>query len=474
MKLSTIQASLTELGMQPTRSLGQNFLHDQNLAEWIVAQLDLKPDEPWVELGPGLGALTEFALARSPHGLVIEKDGRLAGFLRERYPALEVVHGDAGEFDVRELFARGPVKVLGNLPYYISSQILFGFTSEPSPVSTLIFTLQRELAERLSAEPWTKEYGALTLLVGRRWRVQYLRTLAARVFMPAPKVDSAVVLLTPRPAGGMPHCDGERFTRLVKQGFAQRRKQLRKNLADQHLDWPALCAHLGVEETTRAEELSLEQWIALTNFAGPGDLRVLHHSSSSASPARLARATPWQARAISQSATSAQDVHGEIFDVVDAEDRVLSQLSRHEVHRQNLLHRAVHIFVFNSRGDLFLQRRSRWKDTHPLRWDSSAAGHVNAGQTYAETAPREIEEELGVSATVEEIAGLPPSQATGWEHVRLYRAHHEGPFHLHPAELDGGGFFTLAQIDRWTAARPQDFATGFLECWRRFRLGAKS
>jgi 16S rRNA (adenine1518-N6/adenine1519-N6)-dimethyltransferase len=312
-------------------------------------------------------------------------------------------------------------------------------------VSALIFTLQRELAERLSAGPWTKEYGALTLLVGRRWRVKYLRTLPASVFMPAPKVDSAVVLLTPRPAGELPECDAALFTQLVKQGFAQRRKQLRKNLADRQLDWPALCQHLGVEETTRAEELSLEQWIALTNFAA--------HAGSL--PSVLAH--------------TAQDVHGEIFDVVDTEDRVTGQLSRHEVHRQKLLHRAVHVFVFNKRGELFLQRRSRWKDTHPLHWDSSAAGHVNAGDTYAATAPREVEEELGVSASVEEIASIPPSQATGWEHVRLYRADHEGPFHLHPAELDGGGFFTLEQIDRWTTARPQDFATGFLECWHAFR-----
>ncbi|MEP6667532.1 MAG: 16S rRNA (adenine(1518)-N(6)/adenine(1519)-N(6))-dimethyltransferase RsmA [Chthoniobacter sp.] len=455
MKLSTIQASLDQLGMEPTRSLGQNFLHDQNLADWIVAQLKLQPDEAWVELGPGLGALTEYALARSQNGIVIEKDGRLAGFLRDRFPALEIVHGDASEFDVRDLFARGPVKVLGNLPYYVSSQILFGFTGEPSPVSALIFTLQKELAERLSAGPWTKEYGALTLLIGRRWKVKYLRTLPGSVFMPAPKIESGVVLLTPRPAGELPACDGVLFTRLVKMGFAQRRKQLRKNLADANLDWLALCAHLGVKETTRAEELSLEQWIALTNFATASGGAAGQHPAGGTAAQQLEHA--------------AQDVHGEIFDVVDAEDRVTGQLSRHEVHRQKLLHRAVHIFVFNEHGDLFLQRRSRWKDTHPLRWDSSAAGHVNAGDIYADTAPREIEEELGVNATVEEIGALPPSQATGWEHVRLYRAQHDGPFRLNPAELDGGGFFTLEQIDRWTTARPQDFATGFLECWRLFR-----
>ena len=105
--------------MQPTKSLGQNFLHDQNLAEWIVAQSGLEPGDAWVELGPGLGALTEFALAKSPRGFAIEKDGRLAEFLKERFPALEILHADATDFDVRDLFARGPVKVLGNLPYYI-------------------------------------------------------------------------------------------------------------------------------------------------------------------------------------------------------------------------------------------------------------------------------------------------------------------------------------------------------------------
>ncbi|MEA3212224.1 MAG: rRNA (adenine1518-N6/adenine1519-N6)-dimethyltransferase [Chthoniobacter sp.] len=462
MKLSTIQSSLAEIGMQPTRSLGQNFLHDQNLADWIVAQLELKPDEAWVELGPGLGALTEFAVRRSPRGLVIEKDGRLAEFLRTRFPELEVVHGDASDFDVRELFARGPVKVLGNLPYYVSSQLLFAFTAEPSPVSRLIFTLQRELAERLSAKPSTKEYGALTLLIGRRWRVKYLRTLPGSVFVPAPKVDSAIVALTPREPGEVPACDGTRFTALVKQGFSQRRKQLRKMLASYALDWPALCAHLRVPETCRGEELSLAQWVELTNVV--------------ADATRLSSAAPveTEAEASARRQLQAQDVHGEIFDVVDEADQVRGQLSRHEVHRQKLLHRAVHIFVFNQRGELFLQKRSKWKDVYPLRWDSSAAGHVNAGQTYDETAPREVEEELGVRADVARLATLPASKATGWEHVQLYRAEHEGPFRLNPAELDGGGFFTLVQVARWVAARPQDFATGFLECFRAFHAASSS
>jgi 16S rRNA (adenine1518-N6/adenine1519-N6)-dimethyltransferase len=441
MKPSEIRATLERLGSRPTQSLGQNFLHDRNLAEWIVAQLELKPGEPWLELGPGLGALTEHAMLRSTNGLVIEKDGRLVPELHERFPQLEVIHGDAAEFDVRELFLRGPIKVLGNLPYYISSQILLGYTAEPSPVRRLVFTLQRELAERLAAEPRTKAYGALTLLLGRRWIVKYLRTIPPTVFAPQPGVESAVVCLTPREPGTLSECDGERFRRFVKLGFAQRRKQLRNNLASLGLDWPALTSHLGVAETTRAEELSLEQWIALTNF--------------------VAGSTP------TSPADGAQDVHGEIFDVVDETDRIIGQASRHTVHAQKLRHRAVHILVFNARGELFLQKRSRWKDKHPQQWDSSAAGHVNAGQNYAETAARELEEEIGISAPVEEIAAIDACEGTGWEFVRLYRARHEGPFQLAPAEIECGGFFTMEQLRRWTAARPEDFAPGFLQCLRR-------
>ena len=444
LKPTDIRTTLARLGSKPTQSLGQNFLHDRNLADWIVAQLDIGPDDAWVELGPGLGALTEYAVARSPHGLVIEKDGRLEPLLRERFPELEIVHGDALDYDVRELFLRGPVKVLGNLPYNVSSQILLGFTAEPSPVSTLIFTLQRELAERLSAEPRTKAYGALTLLLGRRWRVKYLRTLPGSVFTPAPNVESAVVIFTPRPSGEVQDCDGTAFRRLVKLGFAQRRKQLHNTLSTCNLDWPALCARLAVPATVRAEELSLAQWIDLTNFA-------TGHT------------------AMADLEQNAQDVHGEMFDVVDEEDRVTGTTSRFNVHAQKLRHRAVHIFVFNERGELFLQKRSRWKDKNPGQWDSSAAGHVNAGQDYDETAGREIVEELGVSAEVVEIGRIAACENTGWEFVRLYRAQHEGPFRLHPAEIECGGFFTVDQVRRWVAARPQDFAPGFVECWRVFQ-----
>ncbi len=437
MKLSTIAATLAELGARPTQSLGQNFLHDQNIARWIVEQAGIVPDAPWVEIGPGLGALTEFASAISPHGILLEKDDRIAPWLRENFPKLEIVHGDALDFDPRDLFWRGPLPVFGNLPYYVSSQLLFLFTAEPSPASRMVFTLQRELAERLCAQPGTGEYGALTVLIGRRWNARLLKHLPPHVFTPVPKVGSSVVLLTPRDDDTLPECDGAKFTELVKRGFSQRRKQLHKLLG---LDrWPEFSAKLGVPATARAEELSLAQWISLTNLASGAE---------------------------DDHSIGAQDVNGEMFDVVDEQNRVVDQKPRGVVHREKLLHRAIHIFVFNKRGELFLQRRSRWKDAHPRRWDSSAAGHVNAGDDYDSTAPRELEEELGVNAPLELVGEVSACRNTGWEFVKIYRTQHDGPFRLPPSEIECGSFFTLDQIRRWMDARPKDFANGFTECWR--------
>ena len=266
MNRSAIQNALAALHTRPIQSLGQNFLHDESVAAWIVDQLELTPTDHLVEVGPGLGALSEFAVPRCGSATLIEKDGRLADYLRKRFAAfsgVEVVHEDALLY---KLPTRGSVKVLGNLPYYVSSQVLLAFTAETSPASRIVFTLQKEMAERLSAQPSTKEYGAITLLVGLRWQVRYLRTLPGSVFFPAPNVESGVIVLTPRPAGELPACDARLFTRLVKEGFSQRRKMLRKMLASHQLDWPALCAAIEAPETVRGEALSLRQWVELTRF----------------------------------------------------------------------------------------------------------------------------------------------------------------------------------------------------------------
>src|ERR1700726_2192573 len=153
MKLSEIPALLREIGVSPVKSLGQNFLHDRNLARWIVDQANVTAGDYVVEIGPGLGALTEFALAKGARVLAIEKDKRLVQFLRSKFANgnLEIIHGDALEFDTRILYAQSQVKLIGNLPYYISSQLLLKFLDYPSPISLMVLMLQKELARRLGA-----------------------------------------------------------------------------------------------------------------------------------------------------------------------------------------------------------------------------------------------------------------------------------------------------------------------------------
>ncbi len=432
MKLSEIDATLREIRVSPVKTLGQNFLHDRNLARWIVARAELTPDDYVVEVGPGLGALTEFALASGARVLAIEKDGRLADFLRKRFATerLEIVHGDALDFDVRGLFAQPRVKFIGNLPYNISSQLLLQFTKYPSPISLWLCMLQKEMARRLSAEPRTGDYGALTLLMQLHHRVEYLRTVPASVFLPQPEVDSAFVKITPRAETELPPHDPELFARLVRLGFSQRRKQLQKLLRDEIPDWETAAAAGRFEPRARAEELSLLQWIGLSNLARPA--------------AELTDASP----------------AAEPFAVVDNDDRVIGAAPRATVHGDNLLHRAVHILLFNDAGEVFLQKRSRQKDRHPCVWDSSAAGHVDAGEEYDEAARRELEEELGVGAALERMVKLPASERTGQEFIWLYRGRHNGPFRLARSEIDYGEFFPVEHRERLAGGAPGRFRAG--------------
>ncbi|HEY2800060.1 MAG TPA: 16S rRNA (adenine(1518)-N(6)/adenine(1519)-N(6))-dimethyltransferase RsmA, partial [Chthoniobacterales bacterium] len=232
MKLSEISRTLREIRVTPVKTLGQNFLHDQNLARWIVQQAEISSGDFVVEIGAGLGAITEPILASGAHVLAIEKDARLASFLGDRFSenSLEIVHGDALTFDVRRLFASGPVKLLGNLPYYSATEMLFRFLQSPTPIIMALLMLQREVAARLSAAPRSKDYGILTLLVQAQYRVEFLRSIPASVFVPAPEVESAVVRLTPRAPGELPDHDLGILSALVRHGFSQRRKQVGKLL----------------------------------------------------------------------------------------------------------------------------------------------------------------------------------------------------------------------------------------------------
>ena len=161
----------------------------------------------------------------------------------------------------------------------------------------------------------------------------------------------------------------------------------------------------------------------------------------------------------------------EWFDVVDDQDRVVGRELRRDVHRRGLLHRAVHVLVFNRAGQLFLQKRSMRKDSAPGAWDSSASGHLDCGEAYDACAVRELREELGVAAAapVEPLFKLPASEETAAEFVWVYRTRHEGPFVLHPDEIEHGAWFTPAEVDRAVRERPGEFARSFRHVWSEVR-----
>ncbi len=437
MTLTEITSTLERLGAAPLKRLGQNFLHDGNLARWIVGQLQLAPGDHLVELGPGLGALTAH-LAQAPvSATLLEKDAAYVSFLRETFARenFEIVAGDALHCDPRRFFAWRPVKLVGMLPYYIASALLLHFTREPCPFSRVLVAVQREVADRLTARPGTAAYGSLSVALQRRWQVAKLRLLPASVFVPQPQVESALVLLTPKEGGSLSPVDASHFEALVRLGFNQRRKQLRKRLVERYGSGVVGTAweRLRLPPDVRAEDLSIEAWVALANGL-------------------TASRTDGNAAA-------------ELLQVVDGQDQPRAVLDRVTVHREGHLHRAVHVLLLNGGGELLLQRRSAAKDRFPGRWDSSAAGHVDAGEEYDACAARETAEELGLEVPLTYLGKLAASPATGQEFVAVYGGRTEGRPAPNPAEIDAFGAFPLEVVDAWSGRTPDDFAPAFLPAY---------
>jgi isopentenyldiphosphate isomerase len=160
----------------------------------------------------------------------------------------------------------------------------------------------------------------------------------------------------------------------------------------------------------------------------------------------------------------------EIFDVVNERDEVIGRETRREVHRTGLKHRAIHVLIFNSRGEVFLQKRSMSKDSSPGRWDSSASGHLDCGEDYDACAVRELREEIGLNAgeCPRRVFKVEPCAQTGQEFVWLYEGASEGPFTLHPEEIECGDWFTPERVTAWIRERPQDFAPAFVLLWEKF------
>jgi 16S rRNA (adenine1518-N6/adenine1519-N6)-dimethyltransferase len=269
MTLNQIRQTLETERIQLTKSLGQNFLHDANQIRRIVDAAELETTDRVLEIGPGLGALTQLLLEKVPEVLALEKDQRLYDLLQVRWAnhqGLKLVHADA-----LDCFHRHPTdwsdwKVVSNLPYSVASSILVEFAKAATAPARMSITLQLEVAQRLAAAPRAEGYGVLTLLVQLRYALMGIFKIPATCFFPVPDVDSACVILLRRPRPLLEHGQFRSFEKIVKRGFSQRRKMMMKLLK---ADWPlarleGAFAELGISAQARAETLSLEQYVELT------------------------------------------------------------------------------------------------------------------------------------------------------------------------------------------------------------------
>ncbi len=250
----------------PKKSLGQNFLHDASYIGRIVQAIDPRPGDRVVEIGPGQGALTLPLLRRHGALTVIEFDRDLVGPLADMAAGvgeLEIIHRDVLQVDFTALAAGTPFKLAGNLPYNISSPILFHALEHAAVVRDMVFMLQKEVVDRMGAPPGSKVYGRLSVMLQAYCQVQPLFVVPPGAFRPAPKVDSAVVRLVPRDSATVAIADRRRFEHVVRAAFGQRRKTLRNALREVCTQQQFDAA--GVSADARAEQVDVAGFIRLAN-----------------------------------------------------------------------------------------------------------------------------------------------------------------------------------------------------------------
>lgn len=253
------------MAVRPKKFLGQHFLHDQNIARKIVEALVLKGEhEAVLEIGAGMGVLTKYLLMREGIDLrVVEIDKESVVYLNNNFPELKgkLIEGNFLEMDLRGIF-HGSFSVIGNFPYNISSQIFFKILEHRDQVTEVVCMLQKEVADRIAAHHGNKTYGILSVLLQAYFIIEFLFKVPPGVFNPPPKVMSGVIRLTRNACVKLP-CDENLFTKVVKQGFNNRRKTLRNAL--KNLNLPPVISTLALLDK-RAEQLSVEEFIQLTSL----------------------------------------------------------------------------------------------------------------------------------------------------------------------------------------------------------------
>ncbi len=239
------------------KHLGQHFLKDENITQKIAEAIYELNSKTLVEIGPGTGMLTKYLIDKHPDFKVVELDKESVIYLKEHYPALNVIEGDFLKLD-NALLMSDKTAIVGNFPYNISSQIFFKVLDNRDKVNAVVCMIQKEVAQRMAEKEGNKTYGILSVLVQTFYDVEYLFTVNENVFVPPPKVKSAVIKLTRNERKQLP-CDEKLFIRLVKESFNQRRKMIRSSIRQhvQHLEGHRFLS-------MRPEQLSIDDFIELT------------------------------------------------------------------------------------------------------------------------------------------------------------------------------------------------------------------
>lgn len=267
---SEVRELLDRLRFRPSKLLGQNFLIDGNILDILLDAAEIGSGDRVLEVGPGLGVVTEALLARGAAVVAIEKDSRLAAHLRETlggHPGLTLIHRDATEVDLADLLhAERLTKLVANLPYSVGSRILVDCFHAPARPERIVVTVQKEVADRLAARVDTPDYGLLSIWAQLDYRVALHKTISRTCFHPPPKISSAIVTMSRKPRA-VEVADPDRFNRLVKTAFAARRKQIRtilQGLAEPSIAEAAL-SFAGLAPDQRPESIPVDAWCRLAN-----------------------------------------------------------------------------------------------------------------------------------------------------------------------------------------------------------------
>lgn len=266
---------LKRYGLRAKESWGQNFLSDEVMLGRIVDEAMLVASDVVVELGPGLGHLTRQLLETGCTLFAVERDRDMVKVLAaQKLEGLTLVEGNAADISFAKVAGSDQVIVVGNLPYHLSSPILFQVLDQADSVRRAVFTLQAEVVERLAADPGGRDYGLLSVLLNLRFYVEKVLDVPSHFFHPPPRVQSAVVRLSRREKPRAEVVSEARFRQVVKAGFAQRRKTLSNSIAsdrslDERYDLPRALIDAGIDGKRRAETLSVEEFAAIERALGP-------------------------------------------------------------------------------------------------------------------------------------------------------------------------------------------------------------